>query len=310
MYTLSLLIEGRARHIVPVKLPLHKKCFLEVNKEEIKKAFLKVAEEVCQGSLSAQILEYISSTISQEEALLFLADVASRKGKLAFYIEKALLERKLPLSQPLPETLLKEGSTLLELINEFCKTGKIREERLNILERGKKVEFIKYLLMTDGKHRGMILEFLKKDRACFLELFTSSPTKEVIKSWIIEVLEKNKTFKEIAPLLLKEAEKEDAVFSLLKGEIDYLRLAENIMLREDALSENERKRLFSWAKKRKFLRKHISYAPHRGYSPPEESLKGTFLEPVQEEEKLFHNLKEKISTFKEKIINLIFGREK
>lgn len=272
-YNLSLLIDGKITPPITEELPSFKRIgFAEVNKEEIKEAFIKA----CRRHLPEQIIEHITLMLSPYEMLsLIIEDIPLKR--LADYTEQVLIKNNLKLTEPLPQILLSAASKRLKLISKLYTERKLTIDDLKSLNQEDKIAIINYILLIEWKNMDWILDILKEDIECFTQLLSSYATKNKLEELIKTCIIKDKEYSQIAQLLIKEAIKQNKVFSLLRKEISPQEIIENL-LKEVELPKVDMKNLILWAKRRR--PPEIKFPYIRTFLYPRQGIPEEFLEDI------------------------------
>ncbi len=267
-FSISLLIEDKREAPLIEKFHQPQRGFIEVNKENIKDAFIRKCKEYL---LPQEILKYISKIITPDRMLSLIIENIPME-KLADYIEKVIISNKLKIKESLPQSIIDKGGIKLKLIDKVYRGEDLTMSEMMNLRQEDKTQLIKYFIITNFLDKKLLIDIIKQDKKLFSELFLSCQKD------MQELLCKSipKEFKKIESLLLNKILKEEKAFSLLKGEIDFMEILESL-LKEESLSEEDMKMLIFWANKKKSKSIESRYIYIKTFLYPKEGIPELFL---------------------------------
>jgi len=284
-YNLSLLIEEETTSFDNVEVLAQRRCFASANREKIKDVFLKR----CGMAVGTSIASHIACILTPE-AMLDLIIENLPLAKLAGYAEDVILKNKLRLEAiktPLPNSLIKAGSSRLRLIEKLWRKEAIEVDELRVLEKEDKYEFVSYLLLTDWAGKEWVLRILREDEDMFNYLLSIYETRVIIEKILFNLILERKNFKGIEEFMLKEILRQEKGFSLLRKEMDMMEVLEE-SLKKGGLDDIVMKRIVLWAKKGRPLEKRFLYI--RSFLYPEEGISEEILKDECMRERLLNCL--------------------
>jgi len=244
-YNLSLILETET--IIPTTKPMlsQRAGFVSINKEMIEGVFLKRCASILGETIARHLIPVLTS-----ERMLDLIIEGIPPARLVKDVEDVILKNRLT-QISLPESVIEIGSYRLGLIKRLWKEEALRYDDLKPLEENQRLEFIRYILLAGWSNKDWVLDILRKDREIFSYLLSSYETEKVIKELLLRLILKDKEFKEIGELILKELTSQRKEFDCLRKEIDFIEILEDSLKRKRIWEAEEIKRLILWAKKRR-----------------------------------------------------------
>ena len=281
-YELSVfLTEGKKTS--PEKVLREKSCFVSVNRDLIEEAFF----DRCGKLLGSELSRYVANVLSTNTKLDLLIE-ALPPEKLTNILEKVILENRLTpevLKTSLPETIRASAGDKLRLILKVWDGKPLSIQDIEKLEEEEKRDLIVYFLLSGWAEKPWMIDLLKNNEKLFNEMFAFPEVRAVIEKIIQKVISEDREFKEIAPLLAREAINQGVTYEIFAQRISPLQVIENF-LKDYSWSEVDMKTLFSWAKKRKPPKDDFPYIraffyPREGISKDilrDERIRGRLLE--------------------------------
>lgn len=279
-YKLSSFLEGKTKISSPDEILAQRSCFASNNREVIEKKFHnQLAKEIGET-----ITKYIINNLNPETMLNIIIE-GFPPAKLSYYIEEVILKNRITLQDiktPLPFYLIEAGSERLKLIDKLWKGEILKFNDLIQLDKKVKLEFIKYLLNAGYKEKDWLLDILKEDKEVFDMLFNFYETKKIIEDIFLDIILKEKEFKQIAKFLKIQIINQGKGFQLLKKDVNFVEVIEEALKGE--IANNEIKKLIQWAKKRKAPNNKFQYI--RTFLYPKEGISKDVLNNERAKQKL------------------------
>ena len=279
-YQLSCLLEGKPVQLEPEKLSV-KSGFVSANQKTIRDVFLKRCGEL----VGQTVAQHIANLLTLESMLNLLIENLPMPS-LAGAVEEVVIKNRLsPKTHKitLSDSLVNAGGYRLKFIANVWKGKKLKLKDIAILKADEQIEFIQYLLLTEWIEDDWVIDLLKEDEGIFNQILSSSDTKGVIEKILLDVIAREKNFRDIERLLLRNVLRQGRGFDLLKGKIYLMETLEEF-LSEGSWSEREMQECLSWGKKKKPPKGNFPYITAFLY--PEYGIPDCVLKDVRMKKKL------------------------
>ena len=249
-------------------------CFELANSQLIEETFLKQ----CENLLGSQLSKYVADALPVATKLDLLIEEIPPE-KLTSTIERVILENRLTpevLKTPLPESIRGCASKKLRLILKVWDGKPLIIQDIEGLKEEEKRDLISYLFLSDLAERPWMADLLKASKDLFNKVSAFPKIRPIIERIIQKTISEDREFKEIAPLLTREAIAQGVGYEVFTQKISFLQVIED-SLKNYHLSESDIKTLLSWAKKRKPPEKDFPYIraflyPQQGEEIPKDIL--------------------------------------